>query len=184
MVKSMFRFMTRLSSVAVCAVLVIAGPVGEVSGQSADEIAGDRDTEVGSVTGFRLPRFVSMKAVEANARRGPGVNFPIDWTFIMPGTPLKITDEHGHWRKVEASDGNGGWMHKAMISGRRTVEVVEDLSLMRKRPGDDMWIIAKLKKGVIGDLGQCTEEWCHMTIGKFSGWVRKTSLWGIEGQEN
>lgn len=182
MVKSMFSFMTRFSSVAVCAALVIAGSVGGVSGQSADEVA--KDAEVGSVTGFRLPRFVSMKAVEANARRGPGVNFPIDWTFIMPGTPLRITDEHGHWRKVEASDGNGGWMHKAMISGRRTVEVIEDLSLMHKRPGEDKWIIAKLKKGVIGDLGKCTGEWCHLTIGKFNGWVRKTSLWGIEGQGN
>ena len=175
----MFRFLAQFVPIAVFAVLAATGTIGKAVGQTVDQPVDE--AQLGPVTGFPVPRFVSMKATQANARRGPGINFPIDWTFIMPGTPLKITDEYGHWRKVEASDGNGGWMHKAMISGRRTVEVVEDLSQLRKRPGEDKWVIAELRTGVIGDLGKCAGEWCHLTIGKFSGWTKKSSLWGIDG---
>ena len=180
LVEKAYRYMARLIPLVVCAILLAVGPVGNAVGQTEEAPA--EQSGVGPVTGYPLPRFVSMKATEANARRGPGINFPIDWTFIMPGTPLKITDEHGNWRKVEASDGNGGWMYRAMISGRRTVEVIEDLAPMRKRPGEDKWIVAKLKTGVIGDLGKCNEEWCQVTVGKYSGWVKKSSLWGIDDQ--
>ena len=152
-----------------------------LSGQESDARA--EAGAVGSVTGYPLPRFVSMKATRANARRGPGVNFPIDWTFIMPGIPLKITQEHESWRRVEASDGEGGWMHRAMIAGRRTVEVIEDNAPMRKRPGEEMWMIARLRTGVVGDLGQCTGDWCHVTVGKYAGWVKKSALWGIDDQD-
>ena len=67
--------------------------------------------QYGSVTNLPLPRYVSMKASEGNARRGPSLSHRIDWVFKRRHMPLRITAEHGHWRRVEDRDGMGGWVH-------------------------------------------------------------------------
>ncbi len=134
---------------------------------------------VGSVTGYPIPRFVSLKASKANVRRGPGRHFPVDWTFTYPGTPLQIVDESGHWRRIRASDGEGGWMHSALLSGIRTVEVMKDMTRLRLLRDDDTWIRANLMAGVIGRLGKCHEGWCRVTVGDHSGWVDADCLWGV-----
>lgn len=65
----------------------------------------------GSVTNLPLPRFVSMKAVEGNVRRGPSLAHRIDWVFTRRDMPLEIVAEYGHWRRVQDRDGLGGWIH-------------------------------------------------------------------------
>ena len=60
-------------------------------------MAGER----GPVTGLPLPRYVSLKASEANVRRGPSLTHRIDWVFKRRDMPLRITAEFGHWRRVE-----------------------------------------------------------------------------------
>jgi SH3-like domain-containing protein len=67
--------------------------------------------ERGPVTGLPLPRYVSLKASEANVRRGPSLTHRIDWVFKRRDMPLRITAEFGHWRRVEDRDGAGGWVH-------------------------------------------------------------------------
>ena len=37
--------------------------------------------EKGAVTNLPLPRFVSLKASKANARRGPSLSHRIDWVY-------------------------------------------------------------------------------------------------------
>jgi SH3-like domain-containing protein len=68
-----------------------------------------RDPNRGSVTSLPLPRYVSLKTNEGNARRGPGLTHRIDWVFTRAGMPLRITAEFEHWRRVEDSEGVGGW---------------------------------------------------------------------------
>ena len=55
---------------------------------------------VGPETGLPIPRFVSMKASEANIRRGPSMTHRVDWVFRHQGLPLIVTAEYGHWRRV------------------------------------------------------------------------------------
>ncbi|MEM6465351.1 MAG: SH3 domain-containing protein, partial [Pseudomonadota bacterium] len=92
--------------------LVLA--VGLCAGGQAQDLRG-------KVTNLPIPRYVSIKAKEANARRGPSLNHRIDWVFHHRGTPLRVTAEHGHWRRVEDVDGAGGWMHYALLSVARFV---------------------------------------------------------------
>ncbi len=140
-------------------------------------------SRVGSETGYPIPRFVSLKASRANVRRGPGMHFPIDWTFTYQGMPLQVTGESGHWRRIRASDGEGGWMHSALLSGVRTVEVMKDMTQLRHLRDDDTWVRANLMSGVIGQLGKCHEGWCRVTVGDHSGWVDANCLWGVDGSE-
>ena len=103
---------------AVLQVLLVMGLVmaGLGSPAQADDLRGP-------VTNLPIPRFVSLKADEANVRRGPSLTHRIDWVFTRREMPLMIVAEHGHWRKVQDRDGAGGWVHYALLSGARTVHV-------------------------------------------------------------
>ncbi|HCB53418.1 MAG TPA: hypothetical protein DEP41_06205, partial [Rhodobacter sp.] len=52
----------------------------------AQEVPVTRATpSVGQVTSFPLPRYVSLKSREGNARRGPSLTHRIDWIFSHIG---------------------------------------------------------------------------------------------------
>lgn len=135
--------------------------------------------KTGPVTNLPLPRYVSMKASEGNARRGPSLTHRIDWVFTRRDMPLRITAEHGHWRRVEDRDGQGGWVHYSLLSGVRTVIVEENMLKIRSRPEASAPVNAALEAGVIARLGKCGPEWCQLRSGGYRGWAQKANLWGV-----
>ncbi|WP_300036647.1 SH3 domain-containing protein [uncultured Roseobacter sp.] len=140
-------------------------------------------TQNGPVTNLPLPRYVSMKASEGNVRRGPSLTHRIDWVFKRRDMPLQITAEHGHWRRVEDREGQGGWVHYSLLSGVRTVIVEHDMLTLHQRPDADAPVAAALEMGVIARLGKCGDTWCQLRSGGFRGWARKDHLWGVSPQE-
>ncbi|WP_227267762.1 SH3 domain-containing protein [Roseobacter weihaiensis] len=139
--------------------------------------------KTGPITNLPLPRYVSMKASEGNVRRGPSLTHRIDWVFKRRDMPLRITAEHGHWRRVEDRDGQGGWIHYSLLSGVRTVIVEEEILKIHSRPDAAAPVNAALEGGVIARLGKCGPEWCHLRSGGFRGWAPKTNLWGVSATE-
>lgn len=135
--------------------------------------------EKGPVTNLPLPRFVSMKASEGNVRRGPSLSHRIDWVFKRRNMPLRITAEHGHWRRVEDRDGMGGWIHYSLLSGIRTVLVEQDMLALQARPDPKAPVMAALELGVVARLGDCIPEWCELRSGGYRGWAPKARLWGV-----
>ncbi len=139
--------------------------------------------DVGPVTNLPLPRFVSLKAAEGNVRRGPSLTHRIDWVFQRRDMPLRITAEHGHWRRVEDRDGLGGWIHYSLLSGTRTVIIEQDMMTLRSRPEPQAPVTAALEAGVIARLGKCDLEWCRVSSAGYKGWVPKARLWGVAMDE-
>jgi SH3-like domain-containing protein len=137
----------------------------------------------GCVTNLPLPRFVSLKGDEGNARRGPGLTHRIDWVFTRPGMPLMITAEHDNWRRVEDRDGAGGWVHYSLLSGVRSVVVTLDMAELRDDPDPSARVAAQAEMGVIARVLECTADWCQISSGGEKGWVMKTALWGVEAGE-
>lgn len=137
----------------------------------------------GCVTNLPLPRFVSLKGDEGNARRGPGLTHRIDWVFTRPGMPLKITAEFDNWRRVEDQDGAGGWVHYALLSGVRSVVVTLDMAELRSSPDPAAQVVAQAEMGVIGRVLECRPDWCRIQSGGERGWVVKTALWGVAAGE-
>jgi SH3-like domain-containing protein len=160
----------RLFLVALCTAL--AG----TTGASAADLRGP-------VTNLPLPRFVSMKASEANVRRGPSLTHRIDWVFKRRGMPLEVTAEYGHWRRVRDHDNAGGWVHYTLISGVRTVLVEEDMLTVHARPDTQSPVTAAFELGVVARLGECTLDWCEISAGGYSGWTPKTKIWGVGADE-
>lgn len=137
----------------------------------------------GPVTNLPMPRYVSLKAAEGNARRGPSLSHRIDWVYKRRSLPLQVTAEHGHWRRVRDRDGAGGWVHYSLLSGVRTVLIEQDMVEMRARPSEDAETLAQAEIGVVARLGECTASWCRVTAGGERGWVRKSALWGVGADE-
>jgi SH3-like domain-containing protein len=137
----------------------------------------------GPVTNLPLPRFVSMKASEANVRRGPSLTHRIDWVFKRRGMPLEVTAEFGHWRRVRDHDNAGGWVHYTLISGVRTALVEEDMLTVHARPDTTSPVTAAFELGVVARLGDCTIDWCEISAGGYSGWAPKTKIWGVRPDE-
>lgn len=137
----------------------------------------------GPVTNLPLPRYVSMKAGEGNARRGPSLQHRIDWVFTARDMPLQITAEHGHWRRVRDRDGAGGWMHYSLLSGVRTAIVEQDMAAMRQKPEAQARVLARAEAGSVVRLGRCLPDWCRISAQGQRGWVQKTALWGVAPEE-
>jgi len=141
------------------------------------------DEAIGKVTKRPIPRFVSMKASEGNVRRGPSLTHRIDWVFKRRDMPLRITAEHGHWRRVEDRDGMGGWVHYSLLSGTRTVLVEKDMMQLHTRPDPAAPVTAALEMGVVARVAECGGEWCLLRSGGYKGWAPKARLWGVQPSE-
>lgn len=173
-------------------ILAGAGQAAMAQEQDPPAVAGDpsqtdsttpRDPSKGAVTNLPVPRYVTLKTGEGNARRGPGSAHRIDWVFTTAGMPLRITAEYENWRRVEDGDGMGGWVHYTLLSGVRSVLVTEDMAEFRAQPDAGSEVVYQTEMGVIGRLQQCISDWCRVSVAGEKGWVRKSSLWGVEPGE-
>ena len=134
----------------------------------------------GSVTGLEIPRFVSLKSNDVNARVGPSINYPIKLKYVFRNLPLEIIDEFDVWRKSKDHEGNIGWVHKSLIKGDRFILVNQNtnknVNLYNIPNGK---IIGIIKKNNILDLNLCIIDWCKVTQNNFSGWLLKKNIWGV-----
>lgn len=139
---------------------------------------------VGPVTSLPLPRYVSLRGSEANARRGPSMNQRVDWTFMRRGMPLQITAEYGNWRRVQDVDGAGGWVHYMLLSGVRTalVQGTDPLPL-RAKASEQAQVRAFAEPGVVAKLAHCKGTWCELEAGGVAGWAPRIALWGVGPDE-
>jgi SH3-like domain-containing protein len=164
-------------------VLQIAVVVIGVSTTASHAQQIDTGPAIGPETNLPLPRFVSLRANEANVRRGPSLSHRIDWVFKRRDMPLQVVAEYGHWRRVIDRDGQGGWVHYRMLSGARTVVIEGGEIALRAQPEHGATERALLEAGVVAELEDCTPEWCQLSTGGYRGWAPKANLWGVTDAE-
>lgn len=138
-----------------------------------------QETGFGPVTSLPIPRYVSIKAAEANVRRGPSLSHRIDWIYKRRHLPVQITAEYGHWRRIQDMEGAGGWVHYSLLSGARYVVITGKTVPFFRKPREDDNAIAMAEAGVVARLGDCNADWCKLTADGYSGWARKSKLWGV-----
>lgn len=176
-----------LSVCLLAACLLLPAPATAQTAKSAAPV-----TTTG-VSGLALPRFVSVTASRANLRKGPGRQYPIDWILQRRNLPVEIIGEYEHWRKIRERSGEVGWVHKTMLSGKRTGQVIAEgktgtLLTAYATPGADATGDAKIagpkpvllaEPGAIGEILACTPEWCQLKFKEGKGWLRRENLWGV-----
>lgn len=146
------------------------------------------ETTRGSVSGLPLPRFVSLKSDEVNLRTGPGKDYPTQWVFRRAGLPVEVLQEFENWRQVRDAEGVTGWVNQALLSGRRTAQVlpweikpgVETPKLeLKANDSERSDATALVEAGVIANLQSCDSRWCYVTVESYRGYVEQKKLWGI-----
>ena len=137
----------------------------------------------GQVTNLPIPRYVSLKVNEANARRGPSLSHKIDWIYKRKNMPLEIYGEYENWRRVRDKKKKGRWVHYTLLSGIRYVLIKDELLEMRLLPSNEAQVIAKLPQHNIATLNKCNLDWCKIVDDGYRGWVLKSGIWGVYKNE-
>ncbi|WP_243389652.1 SH3 domain-containing protein [Arboricoccus pini] len=130
-------------------------------------------------SGLPLPRFASLAADRINVRTGPGKQYPIRWIYARNGLPVKIVEEFDTWRKIQDQDGDDGWVHVSLLSGRRTVSILATVAELRRTPDPDASVLLRAEPGVIGRLISCNPSACEIEIEQRRGWLERTHFWGV-----
>lgn len=138
---------------------------------------------VGKVTKLPIPRYVSIRADEANLRVGPGGQYPIRWRLTRSGMPARVVDEEGQWREVVLHDGERGWLYAPLLSGARTLYVTSDYTPILDGPEADADVVAYAAERVILRARACRVHWCEVRKRKISGWVSRRQVWGVAPDE-
>jgi SH3-like domain-containing protein len=134
-------------------------------------------------TGLPLPRFASLRANKVHLRTGPGVRYPVDWIFVQLNMPIEIVAEFENWRKVRDWQGTEGWVHRSMLSGKRTAVIKGGIQPLRREPASSAALTARVMEKVVARILECEGEWCRVEIGKKRGWMRRTHIWGVHRNE-
>ena len=134
---------------------------------------------IGSDTGYKLPRYVSLKSNEVNLRIGSSTNFHIKLKYIKKNFPVEIIEEYKQWRKINDFEGNIGWIHKSLLQGDRYGLVRgKNISLnVHNKPNGKL--IGEIENYNIVKLKTCLEKWCLIDVESKKGWVDKKRLWGV-----
>ena len=136
-------------------------------------------------SGLPIPRWVSVRAGEANLRTGPGARYPIDWVLQRRNLPVEVIEEFENWRKIRARDDTVGWVHKSMLSGKRMATVAVARARVLSAPEDRAPVAAFVEEGVLVTLEVCEGEWCAIAIDSHGvdGWIPRAALWGLHEGE-
>ena len=140
--------------------------------------------EIGQSTGYKIPRFVSLKSDDVNLRIGSSTNYPIILKYITKNMPVEITDEYERWRKIRDMEGNEGWIHRDLLKGDRFAIVI-------KNDESKIHVLSKPNGIPIGEIGElnivkikvCLKKWCKIKFNNHKGWIHKKNLWGIYENE-
>ena len=62
---------------------------------------------------------------------------------------------------------------------KKAAIVINEESIMFKNPTIYSKPLAILKKGRLAKIIKCKESWCKAKSGKYKGWLKKDSLWGL-----
>lgn len=135
----------------------------------------------GSITGFDIPRYVSLKSDDVNLRKGSSINYPILIKYNVKNLPVKILEEYNDWRQIEDFYGHKGWIHKSLLKGERygiiDLNLDDYISIRRKPNGKTLGFIGKNN---VVKINTCLVNWCNIVHdGNEKGWIEKIYLWGV-----
>ena len=133
-----------------------------------------------------FPRFASLRADEVNMRTGPGERFPISWVYKKAGFPVEVLDEFDVWRKVRDIDKTEGWVHRRMLSSKRTALTPKDKEIpLYWKHTKASPMVALLKGGLVVEVENCplNDVLCKVEIQGVKGYIDRTYLWGVYSGE-
>ena len=123
--------------------------------------------------------FKTLRNDNVNLRQGPSFDYPIKIFYKKKFLPVLIQDRSDNFRKIRDHENNTGWIHISQLSKKKAAIVIDDNLILFNSSTIYSNPIAILKKGRLLKIKKCKKDWCKIKTGKFKGWVKKESLWGL-----
>lgn len=161
-------------------VAVIAGSLAACGGEQDEARDCPAAERARTISGYCVPRYVSLKRGEVYGRKGPGKDYPPVWIYHVRGLPVQIVAETDEWRRVCDPFGGVAWVSRAMVAGRRTVVALGSAPApLRDSPRSDAKITGILASKALAALDTCRQGWCRVKVDGVSGWAPAEGFWGV-----
>ena len=126
--------------------------------------------------------YASIKASVVNSHVGPGENYQIAWRYVK-GVPVVVVAKYDHWRMIVDPSGDSCWIHKSLLSSKRSVICVQEAPAQLIGEKFEMQkVVAFIKKNVIMTLLDIQGQYCFVECvcggKKYQGWILKTAVFG------
>ena len=122
--------------------------------------------------------FLSLKKDKVNVRYGPGFEYPIKYIYKKINLPIKQIDKKENFRRIIDLKNNSGWIHVSQLKKINSIIPKEDKILFNK-PSNFSKPLAKIEKGRVLLIQNCSENWCKIKTGNFKGWIEIKNTWGL-----
>jgi SH3-like domain-containing protein len=122
--------------------------------------------------------FSTLRYNNVNLRQGPSKDYPVKIFYKKKHLPVLIQDTSDNFRKIKDHEDNTGWIHISQLSKKKAALTNVNQVIMFENPTIFSNPIAVLEKGRLCLISKCNDKWCKIKTGKYSGWVKKQSLWG------
>ena len=130
-------------------------------------------------SGQPVPRWLSLKSDEVRARYGPGLDYRILWEYRVSGLPVQVVAETTEWRKICDPEGNVAWVHRSVVSSRRSAFNASDAEVpIRSGPSETASVRARLSPHALVSMEECEDGWCEVRAGRERGYVRQRDVFG------
>jgi SH3-like domain-containing protein len=132
-------------------------------------------------SGQPVPRWLSLKSDEVRARQGPGLDYPILWEYRVPGLPVQVIAETAEWRKICDPEGAVAWVHRSVVSSRRSVFNASNAEIaIHAGRSDTSPVRARLSPRSLVSLDACVDQWCEVRVRRLRGWLRQRTVFGAQ----
>ncbi len=163
--------------------IVAAASLGACSGHSSEATDCPADQRARSVSGFCVPRWVSLKHGEVMGRKGPGKDYPAQWVYRVQGLPVQVVAETEEWRRICDPDGGAAWVHRSEIDGRRTIMALAGPQTpIHRAPAEGARVVGLLNTRALARLDHCKGDWCRVKVAGVTGWLATGTMWGVASQ--
>jgi SH3-like domain-containing protein len=131
------------------------------------------------LSGFCVPRYVSLKSNKVSGRKGPGADYPALWVYQAAGLPVQVVAETEDWRRVCDPYGGAVWVKRTMVGGQRTVQALgPGPTPVLDGPRAEAHVKGLFEARALAQLDHCQNGWCAIRIGGTKGWVAADRVWG------
>jgi len=122
--------------------------------------------------------FLTLRNNTTHLRQGPSFDYPVKIFYKKKYLPVLIQDSSDNFRKIRDHENNTGWIHISQLSKKKAALALDDQIIIFKNATMFSAPLAVLEKGRLCLISKCNDQWCKIITGKYSGWVKKQSLWG------
>ena len=164
-----------LVRVAIAAMLVSLSACGPGKGANQGRV---------TPSGLPVPRYVSIKFDEVNARGGPGDDYKLLWVYRAKGLPVQVVAEAGDWRRVCDPYGGLAWVKSTGLDGRQTVARLDAATLpLRDGPAATAKVAAVLAGHSVAGFDKRRGNWVRLKAPGGAGWTPASTVWGLDERQ-